>query len=277
MFRQKGELVGILPGGFKENGRVYWSPVGASYGAIAVNDVSYDLAQDIVDSMLEYFKNNGTEEIFLIPAPLIYNNIYNQNLEYAMLYRKFDFEYHYISHAVDLKFKEQTKFNYDKKAYKLVEKIRREGKIRVEESTDFEAFYPILEQNKAKHNCKPTHSLEDLKILHQLMPEKLKLFMVYYGDIPIAGSLLFLANDKVALCFYIMMLYEYRTYKPIFLAMDESIRWAIENGYQWFDIGVSQDTAADNPMTPAKSLIYFKERFFARGIFRATYHYSFNK
>ena len=52
--------------------------------------------------MLAYFKGNGVKEIFLIPPPLIYNTIFNQHIEYAMLYRKFDFEYHYISHAVEL-------------------------------------------------------------------------------------------------------------------------------------------------------------------------------
>jgi hypothetical protein len=72
-----------------------------------------------------------------------------------------------------------------------------------------------------------------------------------------------------------MMLYEYKHLKPIFLCMNETIRWAQEKVYEWFDIGVSQDTSAEDPMTPAESLIYFKERFFARGILRSTFHFKF--
>jgi len=57
--------------------------------------------------------------------------------------------------------------------------------------------------------------------------------------------------------------------------MYETVRWAVENGYQWVDIGVSQDTKAEDPMTPSLNLIYFKERFNARGILRSTFHYKF--
>jgi hypothetical protein len=42
----------------------------------------------------------------------------------------------------------------------------------------------------------------------------------------------------------------------------------------WVDIGVSQDTKAEDPMTPSLGLIQFKERFDARGILRSTYHLS---
>lgn len=275
IFRKDDEVIGILPGGFKEDGKVYWSPVGSSYGSLVTKDIAFDLSLELVDAMLDYFKQLGTKEIFLIPPPLIYNKHYNQNVEYSMLYRKFDFEYHYISHAVDLK-KHLSRFqSYDHKTAKTIEKIRKEKIITVRESKDYDAFFPILLDNKAKHNTTPTHSLRDLHRLEELVPENLKLFLVYKDETPIAGSLLFLPNPKVSLCFYVMMDYNYKSYRPNFLALDESIKWSIANGYEWFDIGVSQDTSSDNPMTPSNSLIYFKERFGARGIFRSTYHFKF--
>jgi lipid II:glycine glycyltransferase (peptidoglycan interpeptide bridge formation enzyme) len=274
MFRRGDELVGVMPAGLKDNGSVLWSPMGASYGSVVVKDIAFDLSLEIIDTLLDYSKDRF-KEIYLIPPPLIYNKIYNQHLEYSMLYRKFDFENHYISHAIDLKLGDNCYDNFDKKTKMILRKIQREGKLEIRESDSMEEFYPILEENKAKHNVKPTHSLEDLNRLKELIPQHLKLFMVYYEGKPIAGSLLFLANEKVALCFYIMMKYEYKHLKPVFLAQYHSARWAQENGYHWFDIGVSQDTAAEDPMTPSLSLIYFKERFNARGIFRSTFHYKF--
>jgi lipid II:glycine glycyltransferase (peptidoglycan interpeptide bridge formation enzyme) len=74
-----------------------------------------------------------------------------------------------------------------------------------------------------------------------------------------------------------MLYYEYEHLKPVYLIMYETVRWAIENGYEWVDIGVSQDTKALDPMTPSINLINFKERFDARGILRSTYHYDFTK
>lgn len=275
LFRKNGKLIAVLPGGVKENGSVFWSPTGASYGSFISEDIPFSLALEIVDSFMNYCPKNGIKEVYLIPPPLIYNINYSQHLEYAMLYRKFDFELHYISHAIDLKHGKDYFKYFDKTARKSLNKIYREKKITIQESDDYETFHKILTENKARHNVTPTHSLPDLLRLKELLPDKLRLNMVYYENKPIAGSLLFICNPKVVLCFYNMLLYEYEHLKPVYLIMDETVRWSIQNGYEWVDIGVSQDTSAEDPMTPSNNLIYFKERFDSRGILRSTFHYKF--
>ncbi len=275
LFRKNGALVGVMPGGLMDNGRILWSPVGASYGGIVTGDIPFALALEIVDALLAYGRRIGLRELYLIPPPFIYSRNYSQNLEYALLYRRFGFEYHYISHAIHLKHGASFLRFFDKTARKTIRKLLRQASLRVEESQDYETFYRILVQNKARHGAKPTHSLEDLYRLQQLVPEHLRLLMVYYNQTPIAGSLLFLCNPKVVLCFYNMMLYEYQHLRPIYLLMYEIVRWATEQGYEWVDIGVSQDTKSPNPMTPALSLIHFKERFDSRGILRSTFYYRF--
>lgn len=275
MIRKNDKLIGVLPGGLTDEGKVYWSPVGASYGSIVTEDLGFEISLEIVDTLMEYFYKNDLKEIFLIPPPLIYSKNYSQHLEYAMLYRKFDFELHYISHAIHLKNKNDFLKFFDKTARKTIHKILRSGELVISESNDYQSFNEILVANKARHGVKPTHTLEDMLRLAGLVPESLKLMLVYYQDKPIAGSLLFLCNSKVVLCFYNMLLYEYEYLKPIYLVMFETCRWAYENGYEWVDIGVSQDTKAEDPMTPSLGLIQFKERFDSRGILRSTYHYKF--
>ncbi len=271
MFREGNTLVGVLPGGINARGE-YWSPTGASYGSICTLDASFERTLAIVDAFIDYCKSRKISDAYLIPAPIIYTRNYSQHHEYAMLYRKADFELHYISHAIDLKHGANFAKYFDATARKTVSKILREGRITIRESTDYATFHEILVENKARHNVAPTHTLADLLRLQELMPDKLLLNMVYDGDTPIAGSLLFLANPKVVLCFYNMLKYEYEHLKPIYLVMHETCRWAVENGYEWVDIGVSQDTKDPNPMTPSIGLINFKERFDARGILRSTYH-----
>ncbi len=275
MFRRGDELLGILPGGVKESGKVFWSPVGASYGSIATKDIRFETALEMVDAMMDYFRTNDFREIFLIPPPLIYSLNYNQHIEYALLYRKFDFELHYISHAIDLKHGNNFLVHFDKTARKYLHKIFREDKLEIVINKEYKEFYEILLNNKAKHNATPTHSYEDILRLEELVPDNLKLIMVYYQGKPIAGSLLFLTNQKVALCFYTMLLYEFEYLKPVYLINYYTTKWATENGYQWVDIGVSQDTQAEDPMTPSVNLINFKERFNSRGILRSTYHFKF--
>lgn len=273
MFRENNDLVALLPGGVNASGE-YWSPVGASYGGIVTLDTSFERALRIVDACLEYLKQQGFADAYLIPPPLMYSRNYCQHVEYAQLYRKADFELHYISHAIDLKHGDSFLDYFDATARKTIRKILREGALEIRESTDYATFHHILTENKKKHNARATHTLEDLLKLHELMPEKLRLYLVYYNNIPIAGSLLFLANEKVVLCFYNMLLYDYEHLKPIYLVMYETCRWAVENGYEWVDIGVSQDTKAADPMTPSLGLIEFKERFDARGILRSTFHHK---
>lgn len=275
MFFENDQLIALLPGGILD-GNAFWSPVGASYGSLVTKVIPFEKALKLVDTMLEYFNKKNFKEIFLIPPPIIYNHTISQNIEYAMLYRKFDFELHYISHAIHLNFNNSDFVQYfDKTARKTIRKILREGKIVIQQSQDYESFNEILIKNKAKHGARPTHSLEDMKRLNELIPNHLRLNLVYYNDNPIAGSWLFLCNSKVILCFYNMLLYEYEHLKPVYLIMYETIRWALENEFEWVDIGVSQHTKAEDPMTPALGLINFKERFNSYGILRSTYHYKF--
>jgi CelD/BcsL family acetyltransferase involved in cellulose biosynthesis len=277
MFREDGVLVAVLPGGFfKGREHAYWSPVGASYGGFCAPDADFALALRVVDVFLETAKARGWNDAYIIPPPIIYSNPMSQHFEYAMLYRKCDFELHYISHAIQLQPTENHLSVFDKTARKTIHKIRREQRIRIEDSEDYASFHRILVANKAKHDAKPTHSLEDLLRLKELMPSRLRLMMVYEGDTPIAGSLLFFANTQVVLCFYNMLLYEYEHLKPVYLIMDETVKRAREEGYAWVDIGVSQDTKSDNPMTPSLGLIEFKERFDSHGVLRSTYHFGLN-
>lgn len=274
MFRENDKLIGVLPGGIV-NTDTFWSPVGASYGSIVTNDIHFEKALNIVDALLDYGRMNKWSQLFLIPPPFIYNINYNQHIEYALLYRKFGFELHYISHAIHLKHGNDFEKQFDKTARKTIHKILREGKIRLEVSRDYEAFYDILIANKSRHGVKPTHSLEDMLEIRRLLPDSVRLLIVYHDDKPIAGSWLFLCNPKVVLCFYNMLYYEFEHLKPIYLIMYETVRWAVENGYEWVDIGVSQDTKAQDPMTPSLNLIKFKERFDSRGVLRTTFHYRF--
>ncbi len=276
MFWRGEQLIAVLPGGLKEATGAYWSPVGASYGSIVTNDIAFSDSLEIIDSFMGYCRDTGIKDAYLIPPPLVYSKNTSQHLEYAMLYRKFDFELHYISHAIDLKFGKDTFKHFSQSARRNIYKILRNDKISIRESNDYETFNRILVENKARHNVKPTHSLRDMLRLTELMPKNVRLNMVYYEDTPIAGSWLFFCNTKVVLCFYIMMLYEYEHLKPTYLIMNETVRNAVEEGYEWVDIGVSQDTSSPDPMTPSLNLINFKERFFSRGILRSTFHYKFS-
>jgi hypothetical protein len=270
IFLKKGNIFAVLPGAVK-NG-VFESPIGASYGSIVTKDVKFADALEIISSLLQYGKLNGINEFVLTSAPMIYETNMNQNLDFAMLWLGFNYQLHYISSAIKLDKDSDIIERFSPTVRRNIKKTIKDFKLTVEINDRYDQFYPILIENKSRHNVKPTHSYEDLLKLKELMPDRLKLFIVYFEDKPIGGSLMFYPNKNVALCFYNMLIYEYEKYKPIQRVMYEVVKDATENGYRYVDIGVSQDTKAENPMTPSLNLIEFKEKFDAKTIMRNTLH-----
>lgn len=277
LFYLGDRLVAVLPGGSSNNGESYDSPLGSSYGSFVVEDISADTALSIVTAFKAYLASRGFKRTFLTSAPVIYQPILTQNLEFALLYKGFTYQRHYISHAIDLTPEGKPFDRFQPTARKFIRRtykqypdvtIREVKPSEMQEGLNI--FYPILLENKAKYNAKPTHDLEELLRLNELLPDLMKLFLVYKGDEPIAGSLLFIANKRVAVIFYHMLRYEFKDLRPIYLLMDKVTAWGKENGLSFIDIGVSQDTSDENPMTPALSLIRFKEKFDSRGVLRST-------
>lgn len=268
IFLEKNEIKGVLPGALRKG--IFESPVGASYGSIVTPDIKFADTMNIVSTLLDYGKKNGYKEFVLTSAPLIYDKYQNQNLDFALLWQGFKYDLHYISSAVKLDNERDILQRCSPTIRRNVRKHIYNKELRVEINDRYDEFYPILLDNKARHNVRPTHSYDDLIKLTKLLPQNLKLFMVYFEDKPIAGSSMFFANKQVALCFYNMLLYDYAELKPIQRVMFEIMKYSTEHNYSYVDIGVSQDTKAENPMTPSMSLIEFKEKFDAKTIMRNT-------
>lgn len=267
---EKDKIVAVLPGAINED-NIFESPIGASYGSLVTNDLTFNKAMELVLAISEYCKDERYRGIMLTSAPIIYEKHQNQNLDFALLWQGFEYDIHYISSAIKLDKNKEIINRFSPTIRRNIRHAINNSEIRVEANENYEEFYPILLENKSRHNVKPTHTLEDLIRLKKLLPDALKLFIVYLKDKPIAGSLMFYTNDRVALCFYNMLLYKYASYKPIQLLMYEVVKDATERGFEYVDIGVSQDTKAENPMTPSLGLIEFKEKFDAKTFMRNTF------
>jgi hypothetical protein len=266
------QLLAVLPAA--RMGSTLESPIGSSYGSFVTGDLSFGKCLDLVEAFSDYCRANHFERALLTPAPFIYQREISQSIDYALSYLGFSYDKHYISHAIALK---EADFvpSFQSTARRYIHKYLRERALDIEISTDLDSFYPILMENKRRHNVKPTHTLSELKRLQKIFPDNIVLFLARKGRKPIAGSLLFLCNPQVSLCFYNMLQYEYESENPIHALMYEVVKWSLEKGCSWVDIGVSQDTHAENQMAPAMSLIRFKEKFAARGILRSTFYKRF--
>jgi len=155
------------------------------------------------------------------------------------------------------------------------EKIIQQNNITFKWENDFDAFYPILVENKKRHNAKPTHSLNELKKIDKILPGRLELLLMYTNKQAIGGSLIINVNNETGIIFYNMVDYDYLKLQPAVLQTMEAIRHAAKNNLHYLDFGVSQDPMAENPLTPSRSLIKFKEETGAFTIIRKAYKKTF--
>lgn len=275
LFYDGARLVAVLPAAITEGGACLESPIGASYGGFVLPwDLKYAVNERLVDALLDYAQKQGFKKILLTHAPPIYQDRLCQDIDYALAFKGFDFDRHYISHAIHLEPRDNIVSRFSATARRYIHQCERNPDLAVERcegKAGYDEFYPILLENKARHNAKPTHSLDELHRLKELLPDAIQLFLVRYKGKAIGGSATFLCNPRVALCFYNMLDYEFEKLRPIHFVMKHVVEWSIQMGCRYVDIGVSQNVQHVNQMTPAYSLIEFKEKFAAKGVLRSTF------
>lgn len=274
LFHRGSTLLALLPAALMDGDKTLESPIGASYGGFVLPMLKYPENERLVDALLSYAARQGFNKILLTPPPFIYQKKLIQDIDYALAFKGFDFDRHYISHAIQLEDTDNFTRHFSSTARRYIHQCQRNPDLNIElceNHAGLDEFYPILLENKARHGAKPTHSLDELHRLKSLLPDNIFLFLVRLKGKAIGGSLVFLCNAQVALCFYNMLYYEFEAYHPIHYVMNEVVHWAIRKGCKYLDIGVSQNVQHENQMTPAYSLIEFKEKFAAKGVLRSTF------
>ncbi len=270
LFMRGETLVAVLPGGLV-NGE-YRSPLGASFGGFVFPaGLPLSDADAVVKAFIEWCRREGVGAAVLTPPMQVYQRTPDDVVEYCMLYNGFRLHGALYSSVIDFS-RIRGKADLSRNTrHRINQSINKH--VRIVQRNELERFYPILLENKAKFGARPTHTLEELRRLEELMPGMMTLFMAYRGDEPIAGELLFAANNRCILNFYTMHRYEYRNLFPVNHLVEHAIRWCVERGYRYYDYGVSADTFSDNPMEPSWSLVRFKESMGSTGCMRKTYRW----
>ncbi len=248
--------------------RTLVSHPGASFGGLVLGSPQTILdAFRLVDELLRYAQAAGFERVIMTLPPQIYYTRPNHYLDFALLQMGFVYRKREISSMLPLDFAEEdTLLRFTSASRRAVKKAQSHG-VQVRESEDFEAFYRILENNlKLRHNVRPTHTLEELRLLKTLFPERIRLFAAFKDAAMIAGIVLFACNQKVALAFYISHDEAAQAYRAVNLTFYEVIRWCLRNRFQFLDFGIFTVN-----MRPNWGLARFKEGFGALGIFRDTF------
>jgi hypothetical protein len=137
------------------------------------------------------------------------------------------------------------------------------GVIAEENWNEIAAFWRILELNLAsRHGASPVHSLDEIRLLHDLFPDDILLMAAKIGDVLVGGILLFLAGP-VLKAQYTATTEEGRATFAIDPATERAIDLARERGCRFFDFGTA---TLDQGRSLSQDLYQFKISFGAGGL-----------
>ena len=269
LFYRGEKLAAVLPLGTAGDGEAR-SPWGASFGGPVTADSAYAHQAGLVEALLAHARAEGLRRLLITPAPWPYHRHADASLEFCLLRAGFRLENRDLCNVIDLSLlgagDPPDTFSYA--CDKQIRKARREG-LTARASDDLETFHAILVENRRKHGTRPTHDLEDLRRLRAALGPDLALFAAYRGGTMEAGVLCFAANARVALNFYSAHREESAASGANNLANWQTMAWARERGFRYYDFGTSSLR-----MDPNDGLIRFKESFGPGGALRDTFRWE---
>jgi hypothetical protein len=244
---------------------------GASYGGlIHPPGLSFNTADHLVQTLIRYGKAAGFEALMLTQPPVIYSTWPGDVITFNLLKRGFTYAKREITQAIPLYYPDGDIFKTLCNKTRTAVRKAMKSDLMVDEDIELsdenlEIFFPLLLDNRARLGVVPTHTLDELKRLRDLVPDLLSLSLVRHKSVPVAGILNFICNARVLLIFYVCHDWDYQEYRPVPLLVYTTMQWAYRHGFRYLDFGTSTLN-----MDPNRGLIKFKENFGSLGYFRDT-------
>jgi len=240
---------------------------GASYGGFVYHDLGIRDAFACVETLKNHAREHGFTRIILTPPPLVYMKRYSNYLDFALLQNGFRYMKREISSVLQLPASVDHVLPIFKSEARTATRKSIKSGVEIRPSEDYDRYYAILERNLSmRHQVNPTHTLDELKKLVALFPDKIHLWGAYVDGTLIAGVVNFICNEDVILAFYIADDKAYQQYRSVNNLFYHIFQWAVEQKFRFYDFGIFTVN-----MEPNWGLGKFKESFGARGLFRDTF------
>lgn len=269
MIKKKGKLFSVFPAAEKKIGGTIHlvSHPGASVGSFVVPEsLSIADSMALADCLVTYAKGCEFDRIRITLPPTLYQRRLSNYMDFAFFKQNFHYVKRDITSILFLEESLETTVEKFRSSHRRAVRKANEKGVVVRQSNDFDSFYRILENNlNIRHGVTPTHSLEELKHIHELFPDKINLFAAYIDDTMVAGVVNFMVNNHVVLAFYISHDENYAEYRAVNLLFYSIFDWAVQSHFKIYDFGTF--TVDEEPNM---GLGRFKENFGASGIFRDT-------
>jgi hypothetical protein len=291
MFRDGGKLVAVMPAAeVEERGRRdLRSHPGASYGGLVLPHGSGVLdALALARALLDYAEEAGFEAVRMRLSESVFHVAPSEELDRALLTTGFGLYCSELSTAVSLPvwwpevvpdemLEEEVMRRFQPSARQNVRKARRVG-LSVQDADTarlpglvFGSYWEMLKENLRKHDATPTHTLDDILRLRELLPEMVKLFVARnQSGTLVGGMVVFLCNMSAAHTMYFASMKEAQHLRPLDLTVLHVLKYCAKRGRRHLNFGISterQGTILNN------GLFRFKENFGGGGTLRNTWEW----
>ncbi|NQY04936.1 MAG: GNAT family N-acetyltransferase [Flavobacteriaceae bacterium] len=266
MVFQNEKLIALLPANIKDG--VVSSHLGLSYGGLLLKaEAKFKLVAKAFQAILKHLHDQELHVLNVKMLPKIYVSFPSDELDYMSFILKADLYRTDLSVSINLCLK--NKFSRDRKAGI---KRGKANKLEVKLEDNFEAFWNellIAKLNK-KHGAKPVHSLDEIKLLKERFPEKIKQFNVYQDDKIVAGTTIF-ETKMVAHSQYIASNKDKNISGALDFLHEHVIAYYQKKSKLYFDFGISNENGG---MNINEGLLYWKEGFGARAVMHQFYTFQ---
>ena len=265
MIYRQGALYAMLPANIK--GDTLYSHGGLTYGGLIMSDrCSAKGVQDVFIAINDFLRSISVQKVVYKAVPWIYHQQPAEEDLFALISIC---EARLIIRDISSVIIGDRRMPFTESRCSGIRKARRKG-LDVRESMDFATFWQILNDNlTSKYGVRPVHSAAELELLHGRFPKQIKLYMVFDGETPLGGTVLFL-TPQVLHTQYISATPDGKACGAIDLLFDHLVH-QVYSDYRYIDFGksTSSDSADLN-----EQLIFQKEGFGARAVCYDTYEYT---
>lgn len=265
LFYKEGRLYALLPAHIAND--TLYTHLGLTYGGLVMDDrVTASDTLCLFEELNTYLRTQHIKRVVYRPTPSVYHLTPAEEDLYA-LFKVCNAQLvaRSISSVIDL----THPLKWSENRIRGVKRCLKNG-IEIKQSTDFAAFWQVLEDNLMnKYGAKPVHSLQEIELLHQRFPHDIQLYVACKDNMVLGGTVLYLTPNVVHTQ-YISASPEGKQLRVI----DGLFHFLLHQSWdeqQYFDFGTS--TLQDGHLLNA-SLIHQKEGFGGRAICYDTYQWE---
>ena len=260
----KGEaIVAVLPA--LRNHKTLISPYNSSFGGLILkSELKFNEMKTIIELFNKYLYEEKIKNVELTFFPN-YLGVDNKT-EYFLLKSGFEIESIDLFNVINLKKIKNLLYFYTPRARSVIKKI--ENNFIYHPNSNIDEFYPILFEDKKRHNSVPTHTLSELLLLKSRFKKNI------WVDICInkenkskSGICYFKLNKKSILTFYISQETNALKTNGTSYLINKGIEKSIREGFKFFDFGSS----SNGFKVSNEGVYFFKESFRSKAFLRKKY------